>query len=154
MTSIKTKWGNIWKSTTHGYWIVTSRNENYQKYFHRLVYEDFYGDIPEGYHVHHIDGNKDNNCILNLKLLSSSMHSKEHYKDNPFKKYVGVKGANSPKWKDYPRITKYGKRNGKQNYAIIYGGKYIKISKYIHKLYKWFSKNYENEYLYCEVNLS
>lgn len=150
-SSIHTKFGNIWKSTTHGYWIVTSRNEYFHKLFHRLVYEDFYGEIPKDYHVHHIDGNKDNNCILNLQLVSNSDHGKMHYPNSNFSKYSGLKKENSPKWKDYARIIKYGKSGGKQRYAIQYNGKDIKRSLYIHKLYKWFSKNYKNEYLYCEV---
>ena len=150
--TLKTKWGNIWKSTTHGYWIVVSRNEYHQKCFHRLVYEDFYGEIPEGYQVHHIDRDKDNNSISNLQLLSNSEHQKIHYKDNTgFNEYVGLKGSDSPKWKDYPRIVKYGKSKGKQRYAIHYNGEYIKISIYIHKLYKWFSKNYKDKYLYYEA---
>lgn len=150
----KTKWGNIWKSTTHGYWIVVSRNEFHQKFFHRLVYEDFYGEIPDGYQVHHIDKNKDNNLISNLQLLSDSDHSKIHYKDNTsFNKYAGLKGSDSVKWKDYPRIIKYGKNKGKQRYAIQYNGQTLKISLYIHKLYKWFSQNFKNKYLYCDFRL-
>ena len=37
-------------------------------------------------------------------------------------------------WKPYPRIVKNGFRNGKQNYAIKYDGKIVKISIYKEKL--------------------
>lgn len=43
---------------------------------HRLVYEHFVGEIPKGHkwHIHHKDGNKQNNCVENLELLSSAEH--------------------------------------------------------------------------------
>lgn len=44
------------------------------KRIHRLVYETFVGEIPKGYHIHHIDENKQNNNLDNLKMLSSKEH--------------------------------------------------------------------------------
>ena len=38
------------------------------------------GSIPKGYVIHHIDGNKDNNNIINLKMLKNSEHIKLHCK--------------------------------------------------------------------------
>lgn len=35
-------------------------------------------DIPEGYDVHHIDGNPSNNSIHNLDLIKSTKHRSEH----------------------------------------------------------------------------
>ena len=37
---------------------------------HRVVYEEHYGEIPEGYTVIFLDGNKQNLDISNLKLIS------------------------------------------------------------------------------------
>ena len=44
---------------------------------HRLVYEAFVGNIPKGHklHVHHINHNKQDNRLENLKLVTT----KEHY---------------------------------------------------------------------------
>lgn len=42
----------------------------------------------------------------------------------------------SPVWKSYPRIVKYGFRNGNQVYGIKYDGKIIKTSIYLDKLEK------------------
>lgn len=39
-------------------------------YIHRLVYEHFIGDIPEGKEIDHIDGDTSNNSVSNLQLLS------------------------------------------------------------------------------------
>ncbi|WID30783.1 hypothetical protein [Staphylococcus phage HMGUsa2] len=54
---------------------------------HRLVYEYFGTDFNKDYHIHHIDGNKQNNCIDNLECISPSEHNKRHHKDNTFNKY-------------------------------------------------------------------
>lgn len=35
-------------------------------------------DIPEGYDIHHIDGNKQNNSIYNLELVEHKKHMSEH----------------------------------------------------------------------------
>ena len=53
-----------------------------QFYFllHRLIYKLFVNDIPEGYDVHHIDGNKTNNCPTNLCAVPKSEHVSKHRK--------------------------------------------------------------------------
>lgn len=45
---------------------------------HRYVYICEIGEIPEGYHIHHIDFNKDNNDASNLIALSPCDHLKLH----------------------------------------------------------------------------
>ena len=37
---------------------------------HRLVVEAFIGPIPDGYEVNHIDGDKRNNCVTNLEIVT------------------------------------------------------------------------------------
>lgn len=59
-----------------GYYIHNFKNYNMR--MHRFVWEYYNGEIPEGYDVHHIDGNKGNNDISNLQLLPSTMHRKLH----------------------------------------------------------------------------
>jgi hypothetical protein len=41
---------------------------------HVLVAEHFIGEIPKGYHVDHIDGNKQNNIVTNLQILHPKAH--------------------------------------------------------------------------------
>ena len=45
---------------------------------HRAVWEYYNGPIPEGYDVHHKDGNAENNDISNLEVISTTEHAKLH----------------------------------------------------------------------------
>lgn len=45
---------------------------------HRFVWLCERGEIPKGYQIHHIDGDKGNNDISNLELLTTSEHMKLH----------------------------------------------------------------------------
>ena len=52
---------------------------------HRLIWECANGEIPKGYEIHHIDGNKLNNSISNLEMITIANHHSEHkpIKNNP-----------------------------------------------------------------------
>ena len=45
---------------------------------HRFVWTYFNGEIPEGYDIHHLDLNHDNNDIANLELVTKNEHKKIH----------------------------------------------------------------------------
>ena len=76
--------------------IVVYRGQEYAKYagesyyrnrtfqhapmLHRQIYIDNYGEIPEGFHIHHIDGNTENNSLANLVAISHGEHTKETLK--------------------------------------------------------------------------
>lgn len=54
---------------------------------HRAVYTYYFGEIPEGYEIHHIDGNPTNNTISNLVMMTKSEHIKLHHpKGKPLSK--------------------------------------------------------------------
>ncbi len=57
---------------------------------YRKIYENQYGKIPKGYHIHHIDGNPFNNEISNLKCVSPEEHSEIH--KNEFTKWASIGG--------------------------------------------------------------
>ena len=74
---IHTKFGNA--QIVKGYYRISSVKEgNRNKMLHRLIFEDFYGEIPDGYIVHHKDENKTNNCIMNLQLMRFGAHTSLH----------------------------------------------------------------------------
>ena len=54
------------------------RNSVTQERLHRYVWKYHYGEIPEGYDIHHIDGDKGNNDISNLQMLSKHEHQMIH----------------------------------------------------------------------------
>ena len=55
-----------------GYVTVILRDEEGRTkthYLHRLVAQAFYGDIPEGMEINHLDEDKNNNTLSNLSLI-------------------------------------------------------------------------------------
>lgn len=71
------------------YHVVKSNNHYfYQGSIHRAVYSYYFGDIPEGYDIHHIDENPANNLIENLCLLDNASHAKIHSTLDKHKEYI------------------------------------------------------------------
>lgn len=65
------------KDKRSGYW----HSGTLREFLHRYVYKKYYGKIPDNYEIHHIDKNKDNNDISNLKLLSCEEHRQLHSRE-------------------------------------------------------------------------
>ena len=66
---------------------VTKRN-------HRQYYKEYYGiDFGEDMDVHHLDFNRDNNCIDNLLLIPKEIHNKFHLCSNSVS---GIKNYYNP----------------------------------------------------------
>lgn len=54
------------------YQLALYKNRKVKFYLiHRLVYETFKGEIPEGLEINHIDGNKSNNHLSNLEMVTA-----------------------------------------------------------------------------------
>ena len=68
----------------------------------------FYGPIPKGYIVHHKDGNKLNNCLMNLEILKQSTHRTNHYL-NSDENTTG-----------YYRVSKWKSKSYKRGYCWVY----------------------------------
>ena len=71
----------FYEARTGGYYsgnIKDADGKRHIKRAHIYVWEKYNGKVPKGYHVHHLDGNKANNDISNLALMSAFAHSSHH----------------------------------------------------------------------------
>lgn len=72
------------------------------KRLHRAVWEYHNGQIPQGYHVHHIDENRSNNQIGNLKLVEASAHISGHMstpeRKEKSREHIGKAVLAAPEW--------------------------------------------------------
>lgn len=62
------------RSMTMGYSRLHTRDTEVRD--HRFIYSEVLGSCSE--HVHHVDGNKANNCLSNLEGLSATEHKRRH----------------------------------------------------------------------------
>lgn len=81
--------------------------ENKMFNIHRLVATVFIGDIPEGYVVNHIDGNKSNNDVANLEIITQKeniQHAVTSGLLKPRNTHIEDLGG---EWKKYPSSPNY-----------------------------------------------
>jgi hypothetical protein len=83
----------------NGDYILIKAPKDYigKKYRELYCYEHHYVwckynniSIPVGYVIHHKDGNKLNNTISNLELISKKNHSKLHHKGKDLSKDISI----------------------------------------------------------------
>lgn len=91
---------------------------------HIMVYESFYGEIPEGYQIHHKDFNNVNNDPNNLECLTINEHMKIHG-NNIFEKHrdriaSSRKGKTLEQWLGSERasIIRENMKKAKQKQAL------------------------------------
>lgn len=70
---------NGWYFTVN---LIDSVGKRKTERIHVLVAKHLIGEIPRGYHVHHKDGNKQNNSVDNLEIIHPSKHWFETEKQN------------------------------------------------------------------------
>ena len=76
-----------------------TKMDGYTVPVHRLIYIYHYGTIPEGYHIDHIDHDRSNNCIENLRAVPARENLGKHkrskhpdvYKTKDAKRWVATK---------------------------------------------------------------
>jgi hypothetical protein len=73
-----------------GIYYASGNTRQHVRLLHRQIWTDHFGEIPEGHHIHHKDGDWRNNDISNLECISASEHGREHmnerFKDEQYRK--------------------------------------------------------------------
>ncbi len=101
-------------SDRYGYcFIRLYDNDKKQKdiFVHRLVYETFKGPIQKGLQVDHINGIRNDNRLINLRLLTpkentQNRHYLEQYREVDKKNYIRKKEYNKQYFKEYRKTHK------------------------------------------------
>lgn len=116
-----------------GYLVVNIKKKSQMQ--HRKVWIEHNGPIPEGYHIHHIDGNKLNNNIENLMLVDPLTHKRMH---------SGFKMINGIIWKP---CLKCGKLKQLERDFDTNKNGYVSWCKKCNKTYKrTYSREYRKKY--------
>jgi hypothetical protein len=76
------------------------------------VYEKHYGPIPEGYQIHHIDGNHENDDPKNLMAVTPEEHARLHIESGTM-----YRGADPTTW--ISGASEAGKLGGKKLWESI-----------------------------------
>jgi hypothetical protein len=104
--SLSIKLGTFGSRSHKGY--VYGMLDGCKFYAHRLVWVWFYGDIPNHMEIDHVDRDRSNNCIFNLRLATKRQQALNttKYSNN----LSGYKGVTRKPWGAYvARIRVNGK---------------------------------------------
>lgn len=113
------------------------------KSLHQQIYIDHFGEIPDGFHVHHKDHGADNNDISNLELVEKGKHALLHYHER-------VKSGELPdklkKWRSSKKgretlrknAYKMHKRTPVRKFSCVYCGSVVKTK---HQTQKFCNKH-------------
>ena len=120
---IDTKFGRASINQRGYYDIVSQKEGNFRKKLHRLIYEDFYKVCLMSWaDIHHKDGNKLNNSIDNLELISHDNHTKLHHTGKQIKHSLerNMTHSKTTSTTGYFRVTKRKEPRMIQGYMWAY----------------------------------
>lgn len=79
------------KDLKTGYYLSTKNTGiGRRERLHCYVWRYYNGEIPKGYHVHHVNEDKENNEIDNLRCIRRETHVKYHATKNAVENYDGI----------------------------------------------------------------
>lgn len=100
---------------------------------HRYVWQKTNGDIPTGFHIHHINGEYSDNRIENLHLISHAEHLSQHYdkysqeyKDEKYDLLINKAIPKAVEWHKSDEGKEWHKNNTEK---LIYTEEYTQICK-------------------------
>ena len=92
--------GYVWvdtKRSNHKYRVVKVKGKEYK--VHRLIWQYFFGEKPNG-HIDHINGNTLDNRIINLRVVDNATNSKNRsIQSNNKSGYHGINQLPSGNWR-------------------------------------------------------
>jgi hypothetical protein len=87
---------------------------------HRAKWEHYRGAIPDGFDVHHKDGDGANNLLSNLELFERSAHQRMHTKERIARGELSPPGElareRAAEWHASPEGLAWHSENGKQSW--------------------------------------
>ncbi len=109
---------------------------------HRAVWEHHNGPIPDGYDIHHGDGNPLNNDIENLECIDRAEHRSEHWRQGDYntpatRAHQAGFGRRTVAWRQTEQFQEMVKANGVKTWegreptertCLVCGGKYMSRS--------------------------
>jgi len=63
-----------------GKYLAVTLPGQHQEYIHRIVAAAFLGEIPDRWHVNHLDGDTFNNNVLNLQICTPADNAHHHHR--------------------------------------------------------------------------
>lgn len=76
---------------------------------HRIVWETFNGEIPDGYEVDHINAVRDDNRLCNLQMLTRLDNMRKAHKGRPKSSEQRSKMSLSQRGKKHPWTSEYNR---------------------------------------------
>ena len=98
-----TKFGNYWRSA--------------RKFLHRAIWESHNGPIAKGDHVHHIDGDRENNDISNLECKSGREHLSDHHTGHTRRPDAAIKAG--VEWRKTEEGKSFMSEMGRRNQEFM-----------------------------------
>lgn len=113
----------IQKFNGESYYLCGAYFQRKGKRLHREVWIYHNGEIPKGFHVHHVDGNIANNSIENLQLIEGSKHLSYHMRCENRKEQsresVKKAIAKAPEWHHSKAGAEWHSKQSKQTWEHI-----------------------------------
>jgi endogenous inhibitor of DNA gyrase (YacG/DUF329 family) len=126
------------------------------KKLHRSVWEQAFGKIPDGHHIHHKDSNPSNNNIENLECLAASDHRKQTHVERKKRGYKSeiseLARKKAAEWHQSEEGRLWHKRHAERSKGWTKWKRIIKNCKYCNKEFEGLDRKSGYSQIYCTTN--